>query len=798
MAFSFALQYSRARVHLSRALLATFALAAVVPAGAQYSTITLPTITAKLEDFAAAPATGASADTYIARVNFLRTQPGDANRLWVNDSSGRLYILDADDKEFHTLLNFNGTAANGGLFSQMYTAGGYSWGLVTFQFHPQYAQAGQPGYGKFYTVHVEIPSANGAAARLPVNTNFPGVNATGYTTTNAVVAPGTNTSTAVHCVLIEWQDTDVTDYVFTGTAREILRSENNSRIHPLGDLLFNPLATSSAHPDWENLYLAHGDGADGEQADATKHANPQSLATLQGKILRINVADPDGAGPLRYGIPTDNPFVATSGARGEIWAYGFRNPHRFSWDVDPATPTVARLFVDDIGFHDAEEVNIVTAGANHGWANREGLRASASPPGLTTIGLPANDASLGYTYPVVSYPHSGANNFEFGDAISSGYVYRGAAIPALQGKYVFGDITTARLFYANLADMDAVNDGNPATVASIGVIDLRWDDPDDSLGSGLLHFDYAGNFSGAFSGGFASTPEDHGLFTIIVDAYRARGGTGVGYLPGSASSTDIGRADVRWAMDASGELFLLSKSDGMIRKLVAAPAAVPTIALQPVDKSVLAGGAAVFTVSASGTPLPTYRWQRKAAGAGAFADVSDDATYSGTTIATLVIASAAVAMSGDEFRCVITNSEGAVTSAAATLGVARTAWHLTHFTAAQLASTAVSGDAADPDGDGVYNILEYAFDLDPFANSAALLPQAVTIDGGTKMRLEFDQLRSDLTYTVEASSDLVAWDDDVPDNPALDVQIVGSHVTAIYTIGAQPRAFLRVVATSVP
>jgi hypothetical protein len=196
--------------------------------------------------------------------------------------------------------------------------------------------------------------------------------------------------------------------------------------------------------------------------------------------------------------------------------------------------------------------------------------------------------------------------------------------------------------------------------------------------------------------------------------------------------------------------------------------------------------------------LPTYRWQRKAAGAGAFADVSDDATYSGTTSATLVIASAAAAMSGDEFRCVITNSEGSVTSAAATLGVARTAWHLMHFTAEQLASTAVSGDAADPDGDGVYNILEYAFDLDPFANSAALLPQAVTIDGGTKMRLEFDQLRSDLTYTVEASSDLVAWDDDVPDNPALDVQVVGSHVTAIYTIGAQPRAFLRVVATSVP
>lgn len=549
--------------------------AAISPrASAQYTAITLPAITARVEDFATAPATGATADTYIARVNFLRTQPGNANRLWVNDSSGRLYVLDADDKEFHTLLNFNGTAANGGLFPSMYTAGGYSWGLVTFQFHPQYAQTGQPGYGKFYTVHVEIPTADGAAARLPVTTNFAGFNAAGYTTTSVQVSPGTNTSTAVHCVLIEWQDTDVTDYVFTGIARELLRTEGNSRIHPLGDLLFNPLATSSAHADWENLYLAHGDGADGENADATRHANPQSLATLGGKILRINVADPDGAGVQRYGIPAGNPFVATAGARGEIWAFGFRNPHRFSWDIDPATPAVARLLVNDIGFHDAEEVNIVVAGGNYGWAEREGLRASANPPGTSTVALPGNDATLGYMYPVISYPHSDSNNFEFGDAISSGYVYRGSAIPALQGKYVFGDITTARLFYANLSDMDAVNDRNPATVANIGVIDLRWDDPDDSLGAGLLTFDYTGNFSGTFSGGFTATPEDHGLFTIIVDAYRARGGTGVSHLPGGAASTDVGRADVRWAMDASGELFLLSKSDGMIRKLSAASAAV--------------------------------------------------------------------------------------------------------------------------------------------------------------------------------------------------------------------------------
>lgn len=771
------------------------AVACTAPLAAQYTQITLPPITVKLEDFATAPATGVSS-TYLARVNFLRAQPGSANRLWVNDSSGRLYVLDRDDKEFHVLLNFNGTGGLGGLFGSLYNAGGYSWGLITFQFHPQYAQVGTPGYGKFYTVHSDVPSADGAASRLPNNANFPGFNTTGYTTTNVVVAPGTNTANAIHCVLIEWQDTNVDDYVFTGTARELLRTEGNDRIHPMGDLLFNPLALDASHPDWENLYIAHGDGADGENSNATRHANPQSLATLNGKILRINVADPDGAGALRYGIPASNPFVGTAGARGEVWARGFRNPHRFSWDLDPAEPTNLRLFVDDIGFHDAEEVNLVVAGANHGWAEREGTRASTNPPSTSTAVLPANDATFGYVYPVISYPHSDANNFEFGDAISSGYVYRGAAIPELQGKYVFGDITTGRLFYANFSDLLAAQDGVAATIANVGVINLRWDDPDDSIGTGLLTFDYTGTFSGAYSGGYTGTPkDDHGLFTIILDTYRARGGSSPSALPGSAASTDIGRADVRWAMDADGELFLLSKSDGMIRRIVAAPVA-PAISAQPGDQYVVAGSVATFTAAATGTPAPALQWQRKPAGSGVFSNLTADATFADVTSPTLTVSNPGLALSGDQFRCVATNSEGPATSNSATLTVAKSAWHVAHFTPAQLANPLLSGESVDLDGDGLNNLLEFGFNLDPWIASAGALPQPALADGGTTMRLEFDRLQGGVTYAVEVSTDLVSWDDDTPDNPDFSVQVAGNHVTANYTLGGHPKAFFRIVVSN--
>ena len=164
---------------------------------------------------------------------------------------------------------------------------------------------------------------------------------------------------------------------FEGTAREILRVGLNTNIHPIGDLLFNPLAQSGDADDG-NLYISVGDGGAGEMAGAT-HPIPQRLDALQGKILRItpdiNLRPADELSANgRYRIPTTgpdrNPFVSLSltDLKKEIFAYGFRNPQRMSWD-----PVSNKLIVNDIGLHAWEEVNIVTKGGNYGYAEREGI-----------------------------------------------------------------------------------------------------------------------------------------------------------------------------------------------------------------------------------------------------------------------------------------------------------------------------------------------------------------------------------------------------------------------------------------
>ncbi len=154
-------------------------------------------------------------------------------------------------------------------------------------------------------------------------------------TTSAVPVPGPSTREAV---LIEWTDTNTANTTFEGNARELLRVKLNGQIHPMGDLIFNPTARPG-DPDWRVLYIACGDGGSGESKNLEMRSNPQRLDLLVGKILRI-IPDPaekkDSSKVSengRYRIPNDNPFVGKTGARGEIWAYGLRNPARLTWDA---------------------------------------------------------------------------------------------------------------------------------------------------------------------------------------------------------------------------------------------------------------------------------------------------------------------------------------------------------------------------------------------------------------------------------------------------------------------------------
>ena len=165
------------------------------------------------------------------------------------------------------------------------------------------------------------------------------------------------------------------------------------------------------------LYIGMGDGGSG----GDPLGNGQKLSTLLGKMLRIDI---NSGSP--YAIPPDNPFVSVSGAKGEIWAYGFRNPWRFSFDK-----TTKRLFVADVGQDAWEEVDIVTKGGNFGWNIMEGKHCY--PPG-------ANCSQTGLILPIAEYSHSE------GIAVIGGYVYRGGAIPALKGLYVFGDFGSGQVW----------------------------------------------------------------------------------------------------------------------------------------------------------------------------------------------------------------------------------------------------------------------------------------------------------------------------------------------------------------
>lgn len=603
------------------------------------------TVTVQLTDYAAVPQSGVLVNStdnavYVARVNFLREEPGGGlNRFVVCDLNGKLYFLDKTTRQFTTYLDFQRNTAETpgatGLFPAFTRAAGYANGLVTFQFDPDYRNGGSPHFGKFYTVHIEVDTNDGDARRLPNASAHAGfTNAASYAPTAVNEAPGTDNANTRQAVLIEWQDTNPADNIFQGTARELMRIEFNGRIHPLGDLIFNPLATNATHPDWRHMYLAVGDGGAGEQNNAVLHPTPQRLDVLQGKVLRIQPDDPDGVGPRRYGIPADNPFVGATGAaanaRPEIWAYGFRNPHRLSWD-----PATNLLIAADIGFHTWEEVNLVRRGANYGYGEREGTFVLNLQTGNANGALPANDAASNYVYPVLQYPHSPA--LGYGDAIAGGFVYRGTRIPALQGKFVFGDITTGQLFYADVAALTAADDGNPATLALFQRIELLWDNPRNAAGA--ERFDR--------------------MYEIVLDEYRARGGRDTD-LPGSATVSDLtggGRADIRLAVDAAGELYLLSKSDGMIRAVWAGPvpAAAPTIARQPESQVIAAGGTVVFSVEASASAAG-YQWKRN--GTGLVGEVNSS----------LVLTNASTAQAG-AYTVDVFNAAGTVTSSAANLTV---------------------------------------------------------------------------------------------------------------------------------
>ena len=286
-------------------------------------------------------------------------------------------------------------------------------GLLGLAFSPTFSTPGTPGFGKLYTFTSEpVTRPADFTVSMPSGAAFNHQN-----------------------VVAEWTvDPNNPDIVNLASRRELMRVDWPQMNHNAGMLAFGPDKL---------LYISMGDGGSGNDVGPGHGTtgNGQDLSNPLGTILRI---DPNGNSSAngQYGVPHDNPFVNTTGAVGEIYAHGLRNPWRFSFDSETGT-----LVLGEVGQNTVEEINIITAGGNYGWNLKEGQFRFDPATGLVSddlTGLPSNLID-----PVLQYDR------DEGTTVIGGFVYRGNALPELQGKYIFGDwgafaAPAARIFTGDL------------------------------------------------------------------------------------------------------------------------------------------------------------------------------------------------------------------------------------------------------------------------------------------------------------------------------------------------------------
>jgi hypothetical protein len=433
-----------------------------------------------------------------ARVSFVHDLPD--GRRFANDSRGFLYRLDANNQPV-LYLNV------GALFPfTNYTR--LESGFIGFAFHPEFAKN-----GLFYTVHGERAPEN------PATPHF--------------IPPGFGPADVTqHNVITEWRSNNPSANSFEGTRRELLRVAHvvANLTHPFGFVGFNP-TSKPGDDDYGLIYTSGSDlgFSNGGGPYANNPGQTQRLDSVIGAILRFDPRSPaESRGPKGLGdytIPTANRFAADGDPKtlGEIYAYGFRNAHRLSWDATDGT-----MYAADIGMNQIEEVNIVRNGENYGWMKREGyFENGITRPGGALSQLFALPGDVltgrqkdGFTYPVVVYDHRD------GQAVAGGFAYYGR-IAALRGKFVFGDVARGRVFAADVAAMKAADDGVPQTLAPVEEVQLY---VRDARGNRMYM-----------------------SFRELIE--RAMGAT-------------VARADLHLGRSRDGELFITSRQDGTIRMLV--------------------------------------------------------------------------------------------------------------------------------------------------------------------------------------------------------------------------------------
>lgn len=347
--------------------------------------------------------------------------PGQPDRLFVVDQKGTLWAINVSTGAKSVFLDVSSRLVPIGVLGPNTID---ERGFLGVVFHPAYQVN-----GKLYTYTSE-----------PVS---------GPPTFPSTIPPG---HTADHQnVLAEWRvpnPGNPASVVDPSTRRELFRGDWPQFNHDGGDLAFGPDSM---------LYISMGDGGGADDTDGQLfikatggfpvviepiighqgNGNAQKLNTNLGKILRIDVNGTNSANG-QYGIPADNPFRTTPGAVAEIYAYGLRNPYRFSFDF-----ATGALLAGDAGQNDIEEVDVIEKGGNYGWNYKEGtpfFDPKGNDPGVATLTDPGRiPPGTSLIDPIAQY-----DTHHEGHSVIGGFVYHGSRIPQLRGRYVFGDF--ARLF----------------------------------------------------------------------------------------------------------------------------------------------------------------------------------------------------------------------------------------------------------------------------------------------------------------------------------------------------------------
>jgi glucose/arabinose dehydrogenase len=340
--------------------------------------------------------------------------PGERRNLYVVDQVGKGWKVDLATKDRTLFIDVSARLVRLGVL------GDNSFderGFLGLAFHPDYQRNG--------LIYTYTSEPNAGAPTFP-------------TTMRTRAADHQN-------VVAEWRV--VGGVVNMASRRELMRVDHPQFNHDGGDLAFGPDGM---------LYISMGDGGGADDRDGQDFVkatgslpavfepidghgldgNGQKLTNPLGKILRIDVNRRTSANG-QYGVPADNPFVGRGGGvLGEIWAYGFRNPFRMSFDTHAGT-----LFVGDVGQNDIEEVDIVVRGGNYGWPIKEGTMffnhngnadGFAQREPVTSAPLPPD-----LIEPVAQY-----DTHHEGHSVIGGFVYRGRALKGLYGRYIFGEFST--------------------------------------------------------------------------------------------------------------------------------------------------------------------------------------------------------------------------------------------------------------------------------------------------------------------------------------------------------------------